>query len=92
MSLEISEEFLSDSWQYWSNFRVLSTVSLLCFSFHRWFIVKNYFRSSYMDKKIKFGNSAADGAGVILSLSFSLCICPILAEGTVFRPDLLFIS
>jgi hypothetical protein len=30
--------------------------------------------------------------GVIMSLSFSLCSFPILAEGTALRPDLCFIS
>ena len=49
---------------------------------------KIYFRGSCMNKKIKFGNSAAGRAGVIFSLGFSLCSFPILAEGTAFRPDL----
>jgi hypothetical protein len=88
MSLEISEEFLSDSWEYWSHLRALSSASLLCFRFHRWFIVKNYFRGPCMDKKIKFGNSAAGRAGVVISLTFSLCSFPILAEGPAFRPNL----
>lgn len=75
---------MSDFWQYWSNLRAPSSASLLCFSFHRWFIVKNYFRGSCMDKKIKFGNSAAGAAGRVLSLGFPLCRFPILA----FPPDL----
>jgi hypothetical protein len=31
MSLEISREFLSGSWQYWSNLRALPTASFFCF-------------------------------------------------------------
>jgi len=58
----------------------------------RWFIVKNDFRGFLHDKKIKFGNSDAGGAGVIISLNFPLCRFLILAEGTTFRPDLWFIS
>ena len=49
---EISWEFLSGSWQYWSNIHVLQNASLFCFNFCLFIeVTENYIRGFLVENR-----------------------------------------